>query len=202
MWAKKKNDISPGGLSVFPVLVGKRVAELCIVLQGSCASIPPLKNSKIPGTNFLNPRTRGKIKTLDAAWWAAVFSKPEHQPLRGWRWEEKVLVQVLLSKTTRADADNAMATVRDWLEPPTKSVGRRQRGWGIGLVGNDSQIISIAMHQADLGIKLEQDVTFIFIKPLLTEDKAALCSLFKELFRRSFITLNNTETAWRTTALQ
>ena len=122
-------------------------------LSGPIADIPSLKNSKIPGTNFLNPATLSKLKALDYAW--AVT--PNRHWFRGFG-DRKVFVGVVFRNRSRAfDTDNAFATVRDWLEPRSKKVGRGSaRAWGIGLIENDSQVVGFGVKADELEIETRQ----------------------------------------------
>lgn len=133
-------------------------ARVFIALAGSAARIPAAKNSKIPGLNIPNPETLAKVATLDALWFQRFGDG--NAPTFG---REPVFVVVISgSRGGRSfDTDNVYTTVRDWFEPRTKPVGKRTRGWGIGLVENDAQIRGVSVLASDLG--LATDRTFILV---------------------------------------
>ena len=61
-------------------------------------------------------------------------------------------------RSRRFDPISVAETVQDWLEPASKIVGRTKkhaRGWGAGLVDDDSQVVSISAHAEDLGLEPE-----------------------------------------------
>ncbi len=134
------------------------VKQVRIEIFGEAAKIPSFKNSKLPGKNFINPSYLARIRALDRLVSETGIDLAQH------RFKDKVFVLVINGIRNREfDADNVLATVRDWLEPSTKQVGRikKNRGWGIGLVGNDSQVIGLSIQCGDLNTESESTTILI-----------------------------------------
>ena len=134
---------------------------LRIDIVGDLANVPSLKNGKMPGRG-INLDALIKLKALDE-----LFKQEAGGPFV--RFEDgKVFVLVSCAARSRVfDPVNVLETVQDWLEPASKVVGRskpRARGWGIGVVDNDSQITGLAVH-ADLLPGFDRDITSIFVLP-------------------------------------
>lgn len=121
---------------------GDVLRRVIITLRGSLAAVPSLKNSKIPRTNFTNPAVMGKIKAMDQLF----LSSGEKNLSFG---AERVHVLIRLASQGHTDRFNAMETIADWLEPKTKKVGKRERGWGIGLINDDSQVLGFPYRAQD-----------------------------------------------------
>jgi len=135
-----------------------------ILLSKEMAKIPSLKNAKLPGKSFLNPKVTKYLKQLTAEYYLVARNKIN--PYGG-----SVFALIILGKS-RVDADNAAATICDWLEPSTKIVGqrtKRYRGWGVGLVANDSQITSLAIRAKDIGIDTKDSE--IILTPMAQANK-------------------------------
>lgn len=121
--------------------------SLVIEIRGALAAVPSLKNSKLPGTNYINPKARAKLLALDALYFRATRNRQLSFA------DERVFMLGLFGGRSRSfDVDNAVTSLRDWLEPSAKSVGRRRRsrGWGVGVVANDRNIVSLGLSAADL----------------------------------------------------
>lgn len=130
---------------------------VAIRLRGDAARIPSLKNRKIPGLNVPNPDTMARIAVLDALYWRSA------PPALTFGKERVHLTLISGARKVRYDIDNCFTTIRDWCEPAFKRVGKgKHRGWGVGLVANDSQISGIAIEAKDLG-SLTAD-TFVVIR--------------------------------------
>lgn len=136
--------------------------KITINFFGELSKIPSLKNSKIPGKNFIANRTQGKLKAM-----TTLFS---HRAKGSWptKLTEDLYVHVVLSKKSRVDEDNAFAAIRDWLEPPFKN----NRDWGIGLVLDDKQICGGAYHAKRINYNC--DHTSITILPLIDVQEALI----------------------------
>lgn len=158
--------IQESGMGVSFTRDGKYTAGITIALKGPVAAVPSLKNSKAPGTNYINEKTMSRIVAMDALWNAACRSYTGQDTAVVGFGDQPVHLLCIFGKRSRSfDLDNAMATVRDWLEPPWKTVGRgKQRNWGVGLVNNDSQITGYAVHASD--IDLETTDTVISLRRL------------------------------------
>lgn len=140
-----------------------------IEFHGELAQIPSLKNSKITGKNghsFTNPVVRAKLDAMDHLFLMEV----QKAGFKRWKFgAERVQILLHVAKRNRKfDEDNAMSTVKDWLEPHTKLVGRtagnRDRGWGVGIINNDHLAHGFPVTDAMLGT--ERDHTEIIIRPL------------------------------------
>ena len=122
---------------------GNRLSSVRIEFQGEIARIPSLKNSKIPGKNFINPDTLHRLKAMDALFWRA-YSSEKRLTFGS---DQVVGLLVCSKRATRFDLDNCAASVKDWLEPATK----RARGWGVGLIDDDSQLTIFPVHAHQVG---------------------------------------------------
>lgn len=139
--------------------------RLFIHIRGALAELPSLKNSKRISSNhaFIERRVLAKLKALDKL--LAPYL-PYVQP-----YTEPVSVILINSERSRSfDPDNTYQTVKDWLEPSTKTDGVRKksntRGWGVGLVTNDSLISGGSYHAKDVGAELS--VTSIYLVPFVS----------------------------------
>ncbi len=107
-----------------------------ITFYGALANVPSLKNKKIPGTNFTNPDVIARIASMDILFKEACPKPPFFGK------SEVFVVMVCASRARSFDLIGCMETIQDWLEPSSKMVGKKshKRGWGIGLIDNDSQV--------------------------------------------------------------
>lgn len=130
-----------------------KLLSLWIELRGSLAAIPSLKNEK---SNFggLNRTAEQKIKSMDIIFledWGKTWGDSYTFG------KERVLLQVISgSRPQTFDAISPVETVQDWLEPKSKIVGakiKRKRGWGIGMIEDDSQVIPLPAKYSDLSAK-------------------------------------------------
>ena len=137
---------------VSAIFEGRDLSSVRIEFHKETARIPSLKNSKIPGTNFLNPDTLHRLKAMDALY---TLSTRIYSPTPLSFGDRPVAGFLVCSKRpTRFDLDNCIAAVKDWCEPRSK----RNRGWGVGLVEDDSKLNVMAVHAADLGLSLDHSV--------------------------------------------
>lgn len=133
----------------------KGLALLHMELHGPMGRIPSLKNRKLPGRNFMANDVKQRLKVMDDMYRLALLKNDQRAPSFG-----DALVAVLLvcgHRSNRFDRDNCMVTVQDWLEPAHKVVGKskkRPRGWGCGVINNDSQITPFAFYDRELGYRL------------------------------------------------
>ncbi|RMD50591.1 hypothetical protein D6827_03740 [Candidatus Parcubacteria bacterium] len=127
-------------------------------IYGALSAIPSLKNSKLPNKNFINPKVRNRLIGLTKLFNATVTAPVTFKP------KQLVFCLVMLGKKCRVrDTDNALASIKDWLEPPTKRNRNKSRGWGIGLVNDDAYVHGICLRQKDFGYN--DSVTSIYLLP-------------------------------------
>lgn len=119
-----------------------------MIVSGPAARIPSLKNSKLPGKNFLPPSTRRRIEALDILFEQSALEIGDKLKRYG---ETPVFCRVLLGAGNQADEDNAFATIKDWLEPSCKMNRGKRRGWGVGLVADDKQVFGYAIYKSRFG---------------------------------------------------
>ena len=76
--------------------------------------------------------------------------------------EEVIAILICAKRKVRFDTDNCLSTIRDWMEPRLKKGGRgKPRGWGVGLVENDSQIKGFVFQDKDLGFSLDTSLLIV-----------------------------------------
>ena len=138
----------------------KRYVGGCISIefQGKLALVPSLKNSKLPGFNFTNPDVLSRLIAMTAMYNAS----PEAATIGTFGTKMLWVTLILGKRPTVFDPDNALASVKDWLEPPMKP-GKRKRQWGIGLTDDDRWVRGVALHAKDLG--LSDASTRIYVQP-------------------------------------
>jgi len=146
---------------------------LHIEFHGELAKIPSLKNSKLPGMNFVNPDVTARLKAMDE-----LFNREIHEAgYENWSFGiEHIHVTAIFSDRDRAvNEDNLMSAIKDWLEPSTKPVGksRSNRGWGVGVVQDDYYAHGYPVVGEMLG--LHPTHTTIIIRPL-SAMREALCN--------------------------
>lgn len=152
---------SGAGCSVEILLRGGRIDRLRLEFTGPIAHIPSLKNSKIPGRNFINPDVMARLKVMDYVYKTSIAKTGVNFPVT-FESEDVALIVVCARRKVSFDTDNCLATIRDWLEPPTKTVGKgRARGWGVGLIKNDKQVKGLALYDKDLGLNLDKSIIVI-----------------------------------------
>lgn len=148
--------------------VSKRVE---IIFSGKLSAIPSIKNAKEikyhNGRPYLinNKNTMDHLAAMDILFKRKLDSLNISKLTFG---ESKVFVLLLCAKRSQKfDPINTCETVQDWLEPSHKTSGSKAgntRGWGVGVIENDSQVTSLAMHQKDAGG--DESSTRIIIVPL------------------------------------
>lgn len=147
------------------IQLGVGLSPLSVIMRfsGSLAKIPSLKNSKVPGLNCPNADVTARISAMDSLWWQQV----DGRQLSFGRWPIFVVL-ICGHRNRQFDVDNCFSTVRDWLEPATKPVGRVDargkrgaRGWGIGLTDNDSLITGVAVSAETLGLCTEDSIIVV-----------------------------------------
>lgn len=139
----------------------KRLERVKLEFSGPIAHIPSLKNSKLPGRNFINPTTAARLKVMDYTYKQSIEKTGLRIPISFGN-DDVALVVVCASRKVSFDTDNCLATIRDWLEPPIKKVGKgKGRGWGVGLVNNDRQVKGLALYDKDLGMKLDKSIIIL-----------------------------------------
>lgn len=138
-----------------------RLVSASIQFTGLAANIPSMKNSKIPGRNFINNDYKCHLQAMDRLYAEAAGDSSLNFG------EQDVSMMVLFACRSRSfDTDNATTTLKDWLEPRTKKVGKRfkvDRGWGIGLVQDDKRVYPYAVHARMLF--LDSSTTRILLCP-------------------------------------
>lgn len=149
-------------------------ASVSIQISGELAILPILKNRKLPprfpGQVILNPGALDRIMALDLLFAEHLErSSPPGEPVFISRILCPVSVVIIMSDSQTADRISVLETVQDWLEPAEKKVGSskkkpgRDRGWGIGLIANDSQVIGSSYRASDIGPA--SDSARILIRP-------------------------------------
>jgi hypothetical protein len=149
------------GCAVEILLKGRQIQRIKLELSGPIAHIPSLKNSKLPGRNFINPDTLARLRVMDYVYKQGIMKTGLNVPVTFGK-DEVALIVVCAKRKVSFDTDNCLATVRDWLEPSTKPVGKaKSRGWGIGIVDNDRQIRGMALYDKDIGLTLDKSIIVI-----------------------------------------
>lgn len=136
----------------------RELQEVYIKISGRASAIPSIKNSKIPGLNVLCPDVLSRIRAMDALFREIV--SPDEKISFGS--DPVVVILVCGKRGRRFDPHNCLGTIADWLEPPTKKVGKRRRGWGIGLIDDDRNATGIAFPGGAVGYEGED--SFILIR--------------------------------------
>lgn len=166
---KKKGDMSGAELRAFYRARSEVFASfheingvldfVYIELRGELGRIPSLKNWRMPGKHFVNPDVMSRIRVMDE-----LFEKSCRPPKS---FGDKPVHMTLICGERKGSFDlvGCVETIQDWLEPSTKKVGRKGsvRGWGVGLVDNDSQITPMPIHSWQTGIK--HDHSTIILRP-------------------------------------
>lgn len=131
--------------------------QYLIRIWGEAALIPSLKNSKMPGKNFINPEVTAKLIALTG------LLAPYSDFIIPYEPRELVWCTVILAqRPTTFDTDNGFAAIKDWLEPTGKK-GKRDRKWGIGVVDDDRWVRGVCYHCSDFGIR--SNCTVIVLQP-------------------------------------
>lgn len=152
---------SGSGCSIELFVKKQKIERVKLEFSGPIAHIPSLKNSKMPGKNFTNVETMARLKVMDYVYKQSVAKSGIHFPVNFGK-DDVALILICAKRKVAFDTDNCLATIRDWLEPPTKKVGKgRTRGWGVGLVDNDRQIKGIAIYDRDIGLTLDKSIVVI-----------------------------------------
>lgn len=159
-----KNQIINGSEMLVSVSLGEECPQLIYIeIHGILAQIPSLKNNRQFGG--IERRTLAALEAMDKLFIDAVTEQGfKHSQL--FFGEKMVHITILAGGRKTANEDNAMTTIKDWLELRTKVIGRknkRQRGWGISLIKDDIQARGYALKAQDIG--LNQAYTSISIKP-------------------------------------
>ena len=153
---------------------------MMIELSGPIARIPSLKNanrSSATSRSFMATDVKARLRVMDDLY------REKMGQLQVSFGEIPVWVLLITGERSRAfDEDNCMACVRDWLEPSEieKGGSRKSRGWGIGLVKNDSQVRGFAIPSSETG--LPSPHTTIILRPFEAMRKSV-----EEFVTRSFI---------------
>lgn len=143
---------------------GDELLALQVEFHGELARLPSLKNSKLPGTNFLNPDTLDRLKAMQTLFERSALVYPRQRLKFA---SERILGLLVCSKRkTRFDLDNCAAAVKDWLEPATK----RGRGWGVGVIEDDSQLTIFPVHADQYGKRV--DYSLLILKPWRLVDQS------------------------------
>lgn len=137
-----------------------KLKTLHIEFHGPIADIPSIKNNRQFGG--IDPKVLARLAAMDRLF----CDRIEEMKIPFPKFDGRVFGIVCHSIRNRSfDEDNATTTIKDWLEPKSKIVGRKsktKRGWGIGVVDNDSQVLIWPVLQKDLSI--ESPVTIIELK--------------------------------------
>lgn len=142
------------------------LVAVSIEFHGELARTPNLKNRKIPNQTFTNPDVEGRLIAMDRLFGAEQLKLSTPLTFE----DEPVFILLYVADRDRDfDVDSCMVTIRDWLEPSEKIVGKnvRKRGWGIGLINNDSAARGIPLKWSDVG---QQSNSFTYIEVLRRRD--------------------------------
>ncbi len=141
---------------------GDEVLPRAVLIRwdGRLAEIPSMKRGKLPGKNCLNPTVLAKVRAMDA-----LFAVQAHGRNLGFGANFVRVVTVCGERSHSFDLPGVEETVLDWLEPPTKPVGKKRagRGWGCGLIANDSYVAPTTRHAWQLGLSTR--CSLILIEP-------------------------------------
>ncbi|NIM21884.1 MAG: hypothetical protein GTN64_05620 [Candidatus Latescibacteria bacterium] len=122
--------------------------QLTIDITGELARIPSLKRGRHPRFPGLYPDTEARLYGL-----TYLFDDIYENALPPTLNDELLIgVLILAPCNWGTDADNCATTIKDWLEPASKQIGgknKRDRGWGVGVVPDDSSIRLFALHAKD-----------------------------------------------------
>jgi len=109
-----------------------------IAFRGPVAATPCFKNNRVKGI-WLPANVTARLKIMDTLFEEWVLTRSNRPSFED---EQLFMVCRFASKGTRRgtnfDSDNALSTIKDWLEPNIKN--GRNRGWGVGLTENDRLI--------------------------------------------------------------
>lgn len=159
---------------------------LHITLTGALATVPSLKNQKLKN-NVIGSRTRA---------WVVAATEMFHEAMHGKRkrfreGEKLVMFMTCITKKHRYDASNWAETVKDWLEPPTKQVSGKDRGWGIGVIDDDYYVTSIADHAENVTAYRNCTRIHIVRRDLINEKFFAIYGEFLEMWEKASETFND-----------
>lgn len=129
--------------------------RLRIEFHGELSRIPSLKNSKLPGRNFINPDVLQRLKAMDGLFQRG--AEPYRRKGLAFGDAEVLGVLVCPKRKVRFDLDNCAAAIKDWCEPPTK----RLRGWGVGLVNDDSRLNVVVVRAEHVGLDIKHSLLIL-----------------------------------------
>lgn len=125
-----------------------------IEFRGTLARIPSLKNGKVPGKNFLKAEVKTRLTAMTELYNAFMGE-------RSAKYTGQVFCLIILANSVRADEDNCLASIKDWLEPPI--MRNKDRGFGVGLVDNDKNVNGYCVYAKRLN--LLKNSTYIRVCP-------------------------------------
>lgn len=110
-----------------------------IQFKGPIANIPALKNQKVKGTNILRDNAKVIFDLMTRSFQRSVnFNIPQFDK------KTKVFCVIFCAARRNSfDEDNVLTSIKDWLEP--SYIRKKNRGWGVGVVENDSMINAYAI---------------------------------------------------------
>ena len=146
---------------------GDTLSQIRIEFHKETARIPSLKNSKLPGRNFINPETLDRLKAMDALFLRS--TRVYRRDRLSFAGQEVGGILICSKRPTRFDLDNCVASLKDWCEPPTK----RGRGWGVGLVDDDSKLNIFAVHAGQVGRTLDHSILILQPWDIMRDQVAA-----------------------------
>jgi hypothetical protein len=133
----------------------QQLSQIWIEFHGALANIPAIKNNRHPRFPGIDKTILCKLKAMDILFVRECQSQGLSSHMLNFG-SDMVFVTLVTANTKRlSNEDNAMTTVKDWLEPRSKIVGGKKkawRGWGIGLIHDDIQARGIALKSEDLGV--------------------------------------------------
>jgi len=151
-WEPQKEKLSRRGLvqkyknnsRVNAFSVGSPPGFIQIEFEGDLSRIPSLKNSRHPRRGNLDQDVEARLLAM-----TELVEETVPELLKVSFGETRLHVVLICGKRSRSfDPDNCLTSIKDWLEPKTKQVGRAKhdRGWGIGLSNDDKFITGYAVH--------------------------------------------------------
>jgi len=158
--------------------------SLVIELDGLLARVPSLKNSKLPGRNFMAPHCSDYLRALDTAYTKAVIEGAFDAEVTFL--SEPLFMFVMHGRRPQYfDEDNATSTLKDWLEVTTKQVGKkvRDRGWGAGITENDRLVTAWPIRATDLGMSITKTTMYI---TLLSDAREMMAEVTAHVSTNSF----------------
>lgn len=174
---------------VYPHIENGELKKLYIELRGVASHVPALKNNRNPRFPGIDPKVLSRIKAMDQLY-KQVIGKSEY------RFNSEVFALIGFGHRggRSFDLDNSLTTVKDWLEPAEKIVGvksKTKRGWGVGVVENDSQIRAWGYLLTDIGITDQITIIELMSWDIAREEFVNSIARFRQLWGANHATVSN-----------